>query len=282
MRKLKLPADSVDAVFATCVSSYTSQTLKDKLMSVSPLIVAASKDFENKLLTTKTSSISSHDTVGGIVTKDEMVNVYDTKFVKGPGRPYYDRYLAAVPNNICPLCGIQIVSTLDHYLPKAKYPALSVTPANLVPSCFHCNLGSKKAITPSTPEKEPLHPYFDNVENCRWLTVDLKIVGTDLVPSYHASKPSEWNDLLFHRAQYHLKIYKLAKLYSIHAAEEISNCTLKWKKIYSKCESSVLHDFLIEDMESRENTFLNSWQSALYRSLVENTDTVCTWLDSLP
>ena len=41
--------------------------------------------------------------------------------------------------NKCPFCGVGRVSTLDHYLPKTKYPTYAVTPVNLVACCAECN-----------------------------------------------------------------------------------------------------------------------------------------------
>lgn len=42
-------------------------------------------------------------------------------------RKVYDK-LRASSKGICPLCGIHGVDTLDHYLPKARYPLFSVNP----------------------------------------------------------------------------------------------------------------------------------------------------------
>ena len=71
------------------------------------------------------------------VTSVEMKKVYDEKFAKAEtvGRTYYDAIMAQVERGICPICGVRLASTLDHYLPKAKVPTLSVTPSNLIPAC---------------------------------------------------------------------------------------------------------------------------------------------------
>src|SRR5262245_19880217 len=71
----------------------------------------------------------------------EMVAVYDNRLVKktAPGRRIYDKIFTSAPNDKCPLCGHRNVKTLDHYLPKALFPALTVTPINLIPACSDCN-----------------------------------------------------------------------------------------------------------------------------------------------
>jgi hypothetical protein len=48
---------------------------------------------------------------------------------------------------VCPICdgtwmektSTGIVGSVDHFLPRSKYPALSVHPANLLPTCVVCN-----------------------------------------------------------------------------------------------------------------------------------------------
>ena len=37
------------------------------------------------------------------------------------------------------MCHTSEVDTLDHYLPKSKYPSLSINPLNLIPICNKCN-----------------------------------------------------------------------------------------------------------------------------------------------
>ena len=282
MRKLRCPTDSVQEGFGACISSYRSEEQKERLAQATPILVQAERDFQEKAEKRMIHQIPTHVSVGGIVTGEEMTDIYKSKFAhqKGPGRKYYDAYLLAAPQNICPLCGVRPVSTLDHYLPKSRYPTFAVTPINLVPSCMDCNLGSKKSALPDRLETAPLHPYFDDVEQSRWLTVKLELVYTDLVPSYFASKPDVWDNGLFSRVQYHLSLYRLPTLYGTHAAEEISNCRFKWARMYRKCGQAGLAESLAEDCRSREQVHLNSWQSALYRALSKHVDLVCAWLDT--
>lgn len=39
----------------------------------------------------------------------------------------------------CHYCGINMVDTFDHYLPKSLFPEYSVMPINLFPCCAQCN-----------------------------------------------------------------------------------------------------------------------------------------------
>lgn len=63
---------------------------------------------------------------------------------------------------LCPACGEPgRPNTLDHYLPKGRYPQFSITPANLFPMCDACQA---KKLVKTGNAAEPrffLHPYFD-------------------------------------------------------------------------------------------------------------------------
>ncbi|MFB2516023.1 HNH endonuclease [Lysinibacillus sp. OTC-L20] len=63
----------------------------------------------------------------------------------------------------CPYCDIYRfefdLSSVDHFVPKAKYPLLSIFPINLVVACTACNDRIKK----ENIHFPIVHPYFDNV-----------------------------------------------------------------------------------------------------------------------
>lgn len=75
----------------------------------------------------------------------------------------------------CPYCGFLRDSArsdkaatagsfqdMDHYLPRAQYPELSIVPTNLVPTCDTCNSRLKKELGPASDgARQFLHPYFD-------------------------------------------------------------------------------------------------------------------------
>lgn len=76
----------------------------------------------------------------------------------------YDKADAKLPNirqalfgkiSHCPYCGFGEPTTLDHYLPKARYQALATCRLNLVPACRECNtLKDEDTLIP--------HPYYES------------------------------------------------------------------------------------------------------------------------
>lgn len=148
-----------------------------------------------------------------------------------PGRKYYDKLIIASPYGICPLCSHREVTTLDHHLPKAEYPRLSVVPINLVPACSDCNK-SKLVRYPTKPEQETLHPYFDNIENDLWLTATVNQTTPPTI-QYQVTPPAACEQLLADRVKFHFGSLLLAKLYSTQAAVELVQINLSLVNLHN-------------------------------------------------
>jgi hypothetical protein len=166
-------------------------------------------------------TLPNSDGVGGCVTTLEMVRLYDWRFARkgSPGRAIYDAIFSAA--NRCPLCGHGTVSTLDHHLPKTQYPALAVTPLNLVPACSDCNK-NKINFVPVSSADETLHPYFDDVEDDTWLVAKVIEVAPAAL-RFRVQAPAYWSAILAERVRRHFRMLNLSHLYGAQSATEISN-----------------------------------------------------------
>lgn len=65
--------------------------------------------------------------------------------------------------NKCAYCGIGGIDSMDHYVPKEKYPEYSVHPFNLVPSCSKCN-SKKSDLFIKNECRAIFNPYCDKEE----------------------------------------------------------------------------------------------------------------------
>lgn len=64
--------------------------------------------------------------------------------------------------SLCPACGeAGAPNTLDHYLPKGKYPHFCITPLNLFPMCDACQTAKKEKTMDKNDDRIFIHPYFD-------------------------------------------------------------------------------------------------------------------------
>jgi len=278
MRKLPKPLDDAGDVFLTCISRIRNNVknnyLKDRLDLVKLNIVSAAVEFESAASTNILHTLMPQDDINGIVTKQEMIDVYTQRMVKkdSAGRQIYDKLLATSAHNLCPLCGQRTVSTLDHHLPKALYPALAVVPTNLIPACWDCN-NAKLEAKPSNSENETIHPYFDDVETDLWLYATV-IEDSPPVLRFFVNPPANCDEIKAKRLKYHFQIFKLSRLYTSHAASELSNIQHSLTKLFSKVGDKGVKDYLREEASSREKVYINSWQTAMYKAL-SNSDWYC-------
>jgi hypothetical protein len=98
-----------------------------------------------------------------------LADVYNNRIVGSVpsfGRVLYEKLLNLV--EVCPLCRVGRVRTIDHHLPKSLFPYLAVVPDNLVPACSDCNK-AKGNTAPFRNDEQTLHPYFDDIGDQRWL-----------------------------------------------------------------------------------------------------------------
>jgi len=280
MRTLPKPTDDVVALFLNCVAGYThltTQNLKERLEAATPFIRDAAASFEAAAQSTTLHLIPESDNVGGpnTATKSDMSDLHESKLARlgSPGRRLYDQLLSLPPRGICPLCGVGHVSTLDHHLPKSTFPALAVTPANLIPSCFDCNR-QKLVARPTCSEEETLHPYFDDFTREQWLHADV-LEETSPILRFLVRPPQGWDDLRSARAARHLCVFKLGRLYRTYAAEELVNIRDSLAEEHVRAGSNGIRQYLREAADSREAACLNSWQTATYKAL-SSSEWFCT------
>lgn len=261
-------------IYEICVKNYTDPNKKQRLLACKHLVEADSSNYQ-KLVPHQIDKFIVSD-IPTDVSSSELKSVYDEKFAKAAavGRPYYDLIMAQVERGICPICGVRMVSTLDHYLPKAKVPTLSVTPCNLIPSCRDCNMDKKTEMI-LEPNATPVHLYFDRIPAEPWLCVD---VGENLEITYFIACPDGWDESMRGRVEKHLETYHLHKLYSAHASTEIEDKRRMWRKLIDLGLDQEVFEDIREMRSSAEANDLNSWKSALYRGLEQEFAKVKTWL----
>ena len=261
-------------IFECCVESYTDPEKKKRLMACKHLVEVDSESYQ-KLVPSQIDRFTISE-LPEDVSSAEMKKVYDEKFARAEtvGRTYYDAIMAQAERGICPICGVRLASTLDHYLPKAKVPTLSVTPSNLIPACRDCNM-DKKTDMILVPDTTPVHLYYDRLPEGPWLHVR---IGNNLEITYYVSCPDNWDKSLRGRVEGHLDVYQLHGLYSAHATTEIEDKKRMWKKLIDLGMEQDVIDDICEMRSSAEANDLNSWKSALYRGLEKDFPKVKAWL----
>jgi hypothetical protein len=267
MWKLEKPTMTSRQTYLACISRVRNAALRTRLGLITTDIVRASAEFESAASKARLHTLVTTNTVGGQVTKDEMSDVYTLRMAKmtGPGRSIYDELLAAPAHGRCPLCGQRTVSTLDHHLPKAYFPALAVAPPNLVPACSDCNKAKMDSL-PETSEEETFHPYFDDIENDVWLRAEI-IEMSPAALRFFVAPPDHWDETTAARAHRHFELLNLSYLYASHSAEELLNIRFYLSGLFAESGSDTVRRHLLDKGASCAQARANSWQTATYTAL---------------
>lgn len=278
MWKLNKPSLNAKSVFTDSISNKKSISLRTKLLSCSSDIYTASEDFELKVSSSKTHEISKMHHLYDIVERSEWPKVYDNNFAKSSsiGRKYYDLIMSIPRFSRCPICAQRDVSTLDHYLPKTEFPALVLSPLNLIPCCSDCNK-LKGNIVFDDISKATIHPYFDDIDTAIWLKAEI-IESSEPTFRFFVVRPNSWPSILFDRMQNHFNLFKLGKLYSSHSSQELYSIQYELSNLYIRGGKSLVKLDILDRIQGRERLCLNSWELAMYRAIYSSNWFYDEWL----
>lgn len=265
--KIPKPKITVDEVFGACLSNMHKAN-REKFLPCLPTILAETQAYEKSMEDGNPHNVAQCNEIQGL-PKDEVEKLYTAKLSKlrQPARKYYDEILSLSPRGICPYCRQQIVSTLDHYYPKAHYISLVISPTNLVPSCSNCNK-NKSDIIIRQKEDALLSPYYEDSDAFVWLEAALvKDLGLESpAMSFYVHPPADCDPVLRRRIEHQFTLLRLNGLYSKHAAEELIGVSKRHLRIFRACGSNGVKESISESIEENEYRS-NSWQAAMYRAL---------------
>lgn len=273
MRIINKPNISPINTYQTCVNSISNETLRDSFISHENMIDKMAISYDIKANNADLYTFSPDNTNNSFVefspiTKKQWKSLYSQHMTPSTkeARNIYDKLKSLAKNGICPFCGFGQVKTLDHFLPKSKYPLFSVLPLNLVASCRDCNTGKGNTIATKGGE-QPLHPYYDHNEIAgdQWLYATVK-TGSPAVVSYYVKPPKKWSKISQQRVIAHFKEYELASRYSIQAADQLSSIS----PLFIRSTKKDIQSTLKEMMDVEINKHINSWKTAFFQVLYQS------------
>ncbi|MBD8548261.1 HNH endonuclease [Sphingomonas sp. CFBP 8760] len=196
---------------------------------------------------------------------DALFALYDSRGRSGPiariRRP-------AVPFKSCPMCGSLGGRSLDHALPRQRFPEFSILRENLVPACEICN-SSEKGDTyrgPSRPTRF-IHPYYD-----RWASRALWRIAFEHDLDVLRFEPVALPDLLPRRRRivdFHVKTL-LGKDWRDSVRREWSSLPGKLRRrVGSAPTSAAVRVELGVRLQDATDTYgVNSWDAGFLRGLL--------------
>lgn len=233
MRKVTYPDIECDDPFSTCLSSVNKNTPEnvkyvDRMNAVSGEVYSEWNVFDSRIATKSLhlfkACLRAHPEQPILegVTKQDFKELYETYMIKKKteSRKIYDKLILSAET--CPLCGLKDPFTLDHYMPKARYPIHSVNPKNLIPACRDCNTVKSDGIFKERHD-QTLYPY-DEVEhfyNTDWVFSSISRPNGVLTFDFYADPPLNWPRGDRERAINHFKGFNIREAYSKDAARSI-------------------------------------------------------------
>jgi hypothetical protein len=270
MQQLARPAHSARSTYTTCISRVRNAILAGRLAAATDAVVAASRGFDSAARGGTLHRVAAHNVVAPDVTIGEMEKVYTQRMAKAgaPGRDIYDEIFAAPLQGRCPLCTQRSVTTLDHHLPKARFPALAVAPLNLIPACSDCNKAKLTSVA-AVPEEVGLHPYYDNLGDEVWLVARVA-QSRPAALRFSVTAPAAWDAVLAARVRHHFRTLGLATLFASEAAEELINIRHQLVQLRAADPSDGIRDELIRRAKSCAVARPNGWRTAAYKAWYES------------
>ena len=280
MRRLAEPFSGagpaiVGDILAECAAGYRDGEKRKRVLSYRKAVEDASAEYCDGMP-------CNIDAVNETACKHgecpELDGLYARKFVPqgGHGRRYYDSIInSGIESGKCPVCGINDISQLDHYLPKSRYPLLSVTPANLVPLCSTCNgFEAKGSHVPESYEDCLYHPYFEDPPSCIWLRAEIDYSNGPCV-TYEVESLDD--DVLYCRLSRFLDVYGLGSRYGGVAVGFLDSMRGTFGDFVSMGGVDELKDHLARMIRSAEASDRNGMPAALWRAALRQIDETAQW-----
>ncbi|MBV1829157.1 hypothetical protein HNW77_05385 [Komagataeibacter sp. AV436] len=169
--------------------------------------------------------------------------------------------------DICPSCGSPAVTeTLDHYLPKGKYPQFAVTPANLTPMCDPCQRRKGEKTGNAATPRFFIHPYFDtfSLEQIIQLTIDPPFTTPTFTLEPHPDLLTVEKQLV----ESHLQKLQIARRYIRFFRNEHRRLLRNVTNLRAK-ELDVIQNIEVWQKGQAHPT-PNSWQHLFYEAVMRN------------
>jgi 5-methylcytosine-specific restriction endonuclease McrA len=274
MKRLTKPDLDSGEVYASCVGAVTDGAAVARFQAAAQAMLQLAQQYDIRAAANQLHLFQATDwgqdaqVVVGAVTKGELIDLYTDKMSRRnrPARTYYDQLMLLAPLGKCPYCGFGHVATLDHFVSKARYPAFSVLPLNLIPSCSDCNKG--KGVGVLDANNHVPHPYYEGptVEANTWLYASVVQTSPANV-TYFTETPNWWPDSLATRVKNHFRDFRLAARFAVEAASEM----ISLSDYLAQLGSANLIETHLRQVASVERTIRrNSWKAALYEALADS------------
>lgn len=245
--------------------------LKDRLTALTPLIEEEYKvfleNFDNNTLCLQNANLVLSK------SKDDLLTLYkyQSKVAREIRENIKNQQVKTIIST-CQNCTIDSANSLDHILPKAKYPEFIINPKNLFPCCTTCNSYKLDSKEDETGQKF-LNLYLDKLPEIQYLFVDIiedKYGDIDF-NFYLKNDQKEIPDDFFLVLQNHyekLHLFERFKLKSIEYVSELESKISAFQRSLSL--KNIIQNLTIAIEDEKIAYGHNHWKCILEIELIEN------------
>lgn len=156
-------------VFEACINSCQSSETRDFFNAQKSSFIGADKKFNELATFSQLDDFENRFAYQADKESKELtISLFEKlKKNKAPSEIYNQ---IKIISSMCLYCGVNIAGTLDHYLPKAEFPLLVISPNNLIPCCSMCNIQLNSVYCKTNPLI--IHPYYEHntaIYDSQWI-----------------------------------------------------------------------------------------------------------------
>ncbi|WP_103254708.1 HNH endonuclease [Staphylococcus aureus] len=286
MIRLKSPQIELKDVIQDCIYNFRDSNKKESIEKIIPEIEKFHEKYreyasKNELHLFKDPFASNND------LNNILVGLYTNKLSKinEKARNYYnlimnyttetnDVVIFSDEFKICPLCQTTEVNTLDHYLPKTKFPSLAVSPLNLIPICSKCNK-NKSDYFSENAHSNLLHIYFDDISESHWLKSNVKfsfdkIENFIMDIDFFVDASAFNNKILLSRVEMTFNKYNIGQTYEILAKTAFNNQVDSFLRTFIASGEDKLKEDIYNIIKHYNDE--NRWEYVFYNEIIsQNT-----------
>lgn len=201
--------------------------------------------------------------------KSDMLYLYEKKFCKDRrSNGLYDELIISASGE-CPYCGLDSALTLDHCLPKSSYPHLSVSPLNLVPTCWACNTSKASTVGSS------INAYTDVwAASVTWIRAKMNDPKEPGLLDFFTKMPPGWSIQHETAVADSFKSNGLGQRYHDRAKTRWLTYKSKYRQLALDFGIDDISDHFDQEAKINANHRLNGWEAAAYRCWADESNRI--------